>query len=75
MIFGNVGIATIIVTATSFFSSAKRMIVGLNTRVLGIEYDKDWLPTRRLSSKLIVAEYLLIFGKLEAVAEHFSCGR
>jgi hypothetical protein len=40
--------------------------------VLGIERDKEWLPTPILTSKLIEDDYLVIYGKLEDLAEHFG---
>jgi hypothetical protein len=40
--------------------------------VLGIERNKEWLPTPRLASKLIVNDYLIIYGMLEDLAEHFG---
>jgi len=40
--------------------------------VLGIERDKEWLPTPRLSRKLITDDYLVIYGKIEDLAEHFG---
>jgi len=43
--------------------------------VLGIERNKEWLPTPRLTSKLIVNDYLIIYGKLEDLADHFGQNR
>lgn len=40
--------------------------------VLGIERDNEWLPTPRLTRKLMMDDYLVIYGKLEDLAEHFS---
>ena len=43
-----------------------------NSFVLGIERDKEWLPTPRLNRKLMVDDYLVIYGKLEELADHFG---
>lgn len=153
MIFGNAGLVTVIVTATSFFARAKGLEVGLNVLVflaglalvlfiirhtpfvrhweafaqarlaklrifdedttvdellhiaegygvvrvkllenspligqtlseinaglehsfvLGIERDNQWQPTPRLTRKLMEDDYLVIYGKLENLAEHFG---
>jgi Trk K+ transport system NAD-binding subunit len=40
--------------------------------VLGIERDSVWLPTPRLTRKLAEEDYLVIYGKLEDLAEHFG---
>ncbi len=40
--------------------------------VLGIERDKEWLPTPRLTRKLMEDDYMVIYGKLENLAEHFG---
>jgi hypothetical protein len=40
--------------------------------VLGIERDKQWQPSPRLTRKLIEDDYLVIYGKLEDLAEHFG---
>lgn len=40
--------------------------------VLGIERDKQWQPTPRLTRKLMEEDYLVIYGKLEDLAEHFG---
>ena len=40
--------------------------------VLGIERDKEWLPTPRLTRKLMADDFLVIYGKLEDLAEHFG---
>jgi hypothetical protein len=40
--------------------------------VLGIERDKQWQPTPRLTRKLMADDYLVIYGKLEDLAEHFG---
>jgi len=40
--------------------------------ILGIERDREWLPTPRLNSKLTKDDYLVIYGKLEDLAEHFG---
>lgn len=40
--------------------------------VLGIERDRDWIPTPRLTRKLMVDDCLVIYGKVEDLAEHFS---
>ena len=40
--------------------------------VLGIERDKEWLPTPRLTRKLMAEDFLVIYGKLEDLAEHFG---
>ena len=39
--------------------------------VLGIERDNEWIPTPRLTKKLLVDDYMVIYGKLENLAEHF----
>jgi hypothetical protein len=40
--------------------------------VLGIERDKEWLPTPRLARKLLEDDFLLIYGKLEELGERFD---
>jgi len=40
--------------------------------ILGIERDKEWLPTPRITRKLRVDDYLIIYGKLEDIAGHFG---
>lgn len=40
--------------------------------VLGIERDKDWFPTPRLSRTLLADDYLIIYGKLDDLADHFG---
>lgn len=40
--------------------------------VLGIERDNEWLPIPRLTRKLMADDYLVIYGKLEDLAEHFG---
>lgn len=40
--------------------------------VLGIERDKLWQPTPRLTRKLIQDDYLVIYGKLEELAKYFK---
>lgn len=40
--------------------------------VLGIERDNEWIPMPRLASKLKLDDYLVIYGKLEDLAEHFG---
>lgn len=40
--------------------------------ILGIERDKEWLPTPKLTRKLMGDDYLVIYGKLEDLAEHFG---
>ena len=40
--------------------------------VLGIERDREWIPTPRLTRKLMVDDCLVIYGKLEDLADHFS---
>jgi Trk K+ transport system NAD-binding subunit len=40
--------------------------------VLGIERDNEWIPTPRLTRKLLVDDYMVIYGKLENLAEHFG---
>jgi hypothetical protein len=40
--------------------------------VLGIERDKEWQTTPRLTRKLMADDYLVIYGKLEDLAEHFG---
>ncbi len=40
--------------------------------ILGIERDKQWQPTPRLTRKLMADDYLVIYGKLEDLAEHFG---
>jgi hypothetical protein len=40
--------------------------------VLGIERDREWLPTPRSSRKLMAEDYLVIYGKLDDLAEHFG---
>jgi len=38
----------------------------------GMSFDKEWLPTPRLSRKLMKDDYLVIYGKLEDLAEYFG---
>jgi len=40
--------------------------------VLGIERDKKWLPTPRLTRKLMEDDFMVIYGKLENLADHFG---
>lgn len=40
--------------------------------VLGIERDREWLPTPRLTIPLMADDYLVIYGKLEDLTEHFG---
>lgn len=40
--------------------------------VLGIERDREWLPMPRLTRKLMTEDFLVIYGKLEDLAEHFG---
>lgn len=40
--------------------------------VLGIERDKEWLPTPGVTKKLMMEDNLVIYGKLEDLAEHFG---
>ena len=40
--------------------------------VLGIERNKEWLPTPGLKKKMMVDDYLVIYGKIDDLAEHFS---
>ena len=40
--------------------------------VLGIERDKLWQPTPRLTRKLIQDDYLVIYGKLEELTKYFK---
>jgi Trk K+ transport system NAD-binding subunit len=40
--------------------------------VLGIERDRNWLPTPDLTSRLMADDYLVIYGKLDDLAEHFA---
>ena len=40
--------------------------------VLGIERDNEWLPTPRLTRSLRADDSLVIYGKLEDIAEHFG---
>ena len=40
--------------------------------VLGIERDREWLPTPRSTRKLMADDYLVIYGKLEDLDEHFG---
>lgn len=40
--------------------------------VLGIERDKEWLPTPRSTRKLMKDDFLVIYGKLEDLTEHFG---
>lgn len=40
--------------------------------ILGIERGKEWLPTPGQTSKLIEDDYLVIYGRLEDLAEHFG---
>lgn len=40
--------------------------------VLGIERDKDWIPTPRLSRKLMAEDYLVIYGHLDNISKHFG---
>jgi Trk K+ transport system NAD-binding subunit len=40
--------------------------------VLGIERDREWIPTPRLTRKLMVDDRLVIYGKVEDLADHFS---
>jgi hypothetical protein len=42
-----------------------------NSFVLGIERDNEWLPTPRLTKKLKAEDYMVIYGKLEDLEEHF----
>ena len=43
-----------------------------NSFVLGIERDRKWLPTPRLTSKLMANDYMVIYGKLDELEAHFS---
>jgi Trk-type K+ transport system membrane component len=43
-----------------------------NSLVLGIESGKEWLPMPRLTRKLRENDYLVIYGKLEELTEHFG---
>jgi Trk K+ transport system NAD-binding subunit len=40
--------------------------------VLGMERDKEWLPRPRLNKKLRQGDYLVIYGQLEDIADHFG---
>ena len=40
--------------------------------ILGIERDREWLPSPRLTRKLMAEDNLVIYGKLEDLAEHFG---
>jgi len=40
--------------------------------VLGVERDREWLPTPRLIRTLMAGDDLVIYGKLEDLAEHFG---
>lgn len=40
--------------------------------VLGIEREKQWLPTPRLTRKLMADDYLVVYGKLQDLSEHFG---
>jgi Trk K+ transport system NAD-binding subunit len=40
--------------------------------ILGIERENKWLPTPRLTRSLMADDYLVIYGKLEDLAEHFG---
>ena len=40
--------------------------------VLGIERDKEWIPTPRMSRKLMTDDYLVIYGQLDNIAKHFG---
>ena len=43
-----------------------------NFFVLGVERGKEWLPTPRLTRKLVADDYMVIYGKLEDLEEHFG---
>ncbi len=40
--------------------------------ILGVEQNKEWLPTPRLNRKIKEGDYLVIYGKVENLYEHFS---
>ena len=40
--------------------------------VLGIERNREWLPTPRASRKLAEDDYLIVYGKLKDLEEHFG---
>ncbi|MEZ5557045.1 MAG: TrkA C-terminal domain-containing protein [Pseudomonadales bacterium] len=40
--------------------------------ILGIEHDRQWVPTPRLTGTLKAGDYLVIYGKLEDLQAHFS---
>lgn len=40
--------------------------------VLGMEREHEWSPRPRLNKKLLEGDYLVIYGKLEDIAEHFG---
>lgn len=40
--------------------------------VLGMEHERQWQPAPRLNKHLAQGDYLVIYGKLEDIAEHFG---
>jgi Trk K+ transport system NAD-binding subunit len=40
--------------------------------VLGIERDKEWLPTPKLTRKLMESDFLVIYGKLDELGKSFG---
>lgn len=40
--------------------------------ILGIEQNKEWLPSPHLNRKIQKGDYLIIYGKLEDISEHFN---
>lgn len=43
-----------------------------NSFVLGIERDKSWMPTPRLTRKLMEGDILVVYGKMNEMANHFG---
>ena len=40
--------------------------------VLGVERGREWLPTPKLIEKLMADDHLVIYGKLDKLAQHFK---
>jgi len=40
--------------------------------ILGVERDREWLPTPKLIRKLMAQDHLVIYGRLEDLAKHFG---
>lgn len=43
-----------------------------NAFILGIEREQEWLPTRRLTRKVVADDFVVIYGKLEQLTERFG---